>query len=71
MKKIILLIVVVIILFSLIFWKFGFEPVGMFLASKDKFSNDVEDKCEPTPGDTEESWKEHMSHHPDMYKECL
>ena len=29
------------------------------------------DKCSPAPGYTEESWKEHMGHHPDIYKECL
>ncbi|HEA46550.1 MAG TPA: hypothetical protein ENH99_02095 [Candidatus Pacearchaeota archaeon] len=31
----------------------------------------VDDKCSPTPGYTEEAWREHMSHHPEMYKECL
>lgn len=30
-----------------------------------------EDKCSPAPGYTEESWREHMSHHPNVYKECL
>ena len=27
--------------------------------------------CEVPPGYTNESWYEHMSHHPDRYKECL
>ena len=27
--------------------------------------------CETPPGYTEKSWREHMSHHPDRYKECL
>lgn len=27
--------------------------------------------CSPPPGYTEESWREHMSHHPDQYKQCL
>ena len=30
-----------------------------------------EDKCKAPEGYTEEEWKEHMSHHPDQYKECL
>jgi len=30
-----------------------------------------EDKCSPPAGQTEEAWREHMSHHPDIYKECL
>ncbi len=29
------------------------------------------DKCKPEQGYNEESWREHMSHHPDIYKECL
>lgn len=35
--------------------------------------NSVEDKCNPPAGSsyTEESWREHMGHHPDIYKECL
>lgn len=31
----------------------------------------LDDKCATPPGYTDESWKEHMSHHPDMYEECL
>ncbi|MBI3190158.1 hypothetical protein HYZ41_00485 [archaeon] len=29
------------------------------------------DKCLPPSGYTEESWREHMSHHPDIYADCL
>jgi len=29
------------------------------------------DKCAVPAGYTEEKWREHMSHHPDRYKECL
>ncbi len=29
------------------------------------------DKCATPPGYTDESWQQHMSHHPDRYKECL
>ncbi|MBI5466000.1 MAG: hypothetical protein HY974_01775 [Candidatus Kerfeldbacteria bacterium] len=27
--------------------------------------------CLPPAGYTEESWREHMSHHPDEYRQCL
>lgn len=33
--------------------------------------NNPEDKCFPPAGYTEQEWREHMSHHPDLYKECL
>lgn len=29
------------------------------------------DKCAAPPGYSEESWRQHMSHHPDRYAECL
>lgn len=28
-------------------------------------------KCDTPPGYTDESWREHMSHHPSQYTECL
>ena len=31
-------------------------------------SNDI---CATPSGYTDEQWKEHMSHHPDRYKQCL
>lgn len=27
--------------------------------------------CATPPGYTDEQWREHMSHHPDRYAECL
>jgi hypothetical protein len=46
---------------------------GMIHAIKDSgiTGNSVEDKCIPGPGYTEESWREHMGHHPSMYEECF
>lgn len=39
---------------------------------KKSFQAEIErDKCAVPAGYTAESWKEHMSHHPDRYKECL
>ena len=42
-------------------------------ALRNNYGNSIEDKCSPPEGGsyTEESWREHMSHHPDIYKECL
>jgi len=34
-------------------------------------AQDPLDKCKTPAGYTDESWREHMSHHPDQYKECL
>ncbi|PIN91740.1 hypothetical protein COU61_01850 [Candidatus Pacearchaeota archaeon CG10_big_fil_rev_8_21_14_0_10_35_13] len=33
--------------------------------------NSVSDKCTPALGYSVDSWKEHMSHHPDIYEGCL
>jgi hypothetical protein len=31
----------------------------------------TEDPCSTPEGYTDESWRQHMSHHPDQYKGCL
>lgn len=69
-KKILFYILVGIIILGLVL--FTLFP-GMVHAVKDfRISgNAVEDKCSPAPGYDEESWREHMSHHPNIYKECL
>jgi len=33
--------------------------------------SELTDKCATPEGYTDESWAEHMSHHPDRYEECL
>jgi hypothetical protein len=43
---------------------------GIIQAWKDS-GKSVNDKCQTPPGYTQESWREHMGHHPDIYKECL
>ncbi len=30
-----------------------------------------QDKCQTPAGYNDESWREHMSHHPEIYEECL
>lgn len=38
---------------------------------KAKASEIPGDKCATPPDYTDADWKEHMSHHPDQYAECL
>jgi hypothetical protein len=69
-KKIILYVVLGVVILALLL--FTFFP-GIVHAVKDSgiTGNTVEDKCSPAPGYTEETWREHMSHHPNIYSECL
>ena len=69
-KKIIAYILLGVLIIGLIF--FTIFP-GMIYAIKDfgVSGNSMGDKCKPGPGYTEESWREHMSHHPNIYKDCL
>jgi hypothetical protein len=43
---------------------------GIIQAWRDS-GKSADEKCKPAPGYTEQEWREHMSHHPDIYKECL
>lgn len=36
-----------------------------------KAAENPTDKCATPDGYTDEQWKEHMGHHPDIYGECL
>ncbi|HKZ33705.1 MAG TPA: hypothetical protein VJ142_00505 [Candidatus Nanoarchaeia archaeon] len=69
-KKVILYIVLGIVVLALLL--FTIFP-GMIHAVKDSgiVGNNVLDKCKPAPGYTEEAWREHMGHHPNIYAECL
>lgn len=70
LAKIIIYIIIVFLLVILLLMAFfpkkilgGFGSIGPVKSG--------EDKCKPERGYTEESWREHMGHHPDIYKECL
>ena len=39
--------------------------------AKKAFASELADKCRTPPGYSDEQWKQHMGHHPDLYKECL
>ena len=66
MKKVILYVIAALLIIALLVMTFF---PGMVYAVRD--SSGSKDKCKPGPGYDEESWKEHMSHHPNIYKECL
>mgnify|MGYP001590905361 FL=1 len=65
--KIILYILIGLVILSLIIATFFPEMIQAWRDS----GKPEEDICKPGPGYTEESWREHMGHHPDIYKDCL
>jgi len=66
-KKIILYVIIGVLLVGLVV--LTFFP-GIIYAVQDSGKTGT-DLCSPKPGYTQESWNEHMSHHPAMYEECL
>ena len=66
-KRIILYIVIGILIIGLLI--LTFFP-GAIQAWRDS-GKSGDEKCLPKQGYREQSWKEHMSHHPDIYRECL
>ncbi|MBI2135483.1 hypothetical protein HYU06_00235 [Candidatus Woesearchaeota archaeon] len=45
--------------------------VGSSAYNKAIAAENPADKCAVPEGYDDKSWKDHMSHHPDRYKECL
>ena len=66
-RKVVLYIIIGILVLGILLMTFF---PNMIYAFKDSGSSG-EDKCSPPPGKTLEEWKEHMGHHPDVYKDCL
>ena len=66
-KQILLYVIVGLLVLGLLV--LTFFP-GTIQAWKDSGKSDLE-KCKPATGYTEESWREHMGHHPNIYRECL
>ena len=66
-KKIFLYIAVFLILIVILVFTFFPEIIKAWKDSG-KSGGDI---CKPGSGYTEESWREHMGHHPDIYKDCL
>lgn len=66
-KQIILYVIAGVLILGLLFMTFF---PGRIQAWRDSGKSE-DDKCSVKPGYTEESWRDHMSHHPDIYRECL
>lgn len=56
------LLVLLVVLFTLF--------PGMLYAVKDS-GNSSEEKCIAPESYTPEAWEEHMSHHPNIYRDCF
>lgn len=63
-------VIIILLLLGLIGVTF-FQGTITALRDSNAFCSNTRDKCTPAPGYTEGAWKDHMSHHPDIYKECL
>lgn len=71
-EEIIIYGILIIVIIALIFTISTFFSRGYSQKEYDKFvSAEGSDKCQTPEGYTDEEWKEHMSHHPQQYKECL
>lgn len=65
-EHLILIILIILALSILIISIFpGTNPITKIFKSGDN------DKCKASEGYSEQEWKEHMSHHPDIYADCL
>lgn len=64
--KIFLAIIIVFVAIALIFTVSNAIKINNMKENKK-----IDNVCEVPEGYTEESWNEHMSHHPDRYKQCL
>ncbi len=66
-KEIIIYVVMGVLILSLLI--LTFFP-GIIQAWRDS-GKSVDERCQTPPGYTDEEWREHMGHHPNIYKECL
>ena len=66
-KQILLYVIVGLLIIGLLV--LTFFP-GTIQAWQDS-GKSASEKCMPQPGYTEQEWKDHMSHHPNVYRECL
>lgn len=71
-ENILLYGILIIVIIALIFSISTFFSKGYSQSDYNKFvSAEGADKCKTPEGYADQEWKEHMSHHPDRYKECL
>ena len=71
--KIISYVLLVVLVIAIAFSMFNYYKTSRYSSAYQQAlsAQDPTDKCKTPPGYTDESWKDHMSHHPDKYKECL
>lgn len=72
-EKIILILVLIFLIIGSLFFIFGMNKNSY---SEENFqkaiaAQDSGDKCKTPAGYSDEEWREHMSHHPEMYEGCL
>lgn len=71
-ENILLYGILIIVIIALIFSISTFFSKGYSQSDYNKFvSAEGNNKCETPQGYTDREWREHMSHHPDRYRECL
>lgn len=66
-KKILLYVLVGIIVLGIVIMTF-FPNIVYVFKDAGKTGNSI---CNPPAGTSLEQWREHMGHHPDIYKNCL
>lgn len=71
-EEIIIYGILIIVIIALIFTISNFFSKGYSQEEYNSFvSAEGANKCETPSGYTDQEWKDHMSHHPERYKECL
>lgn len=68
------LYVIMVILITALMWSiFSLMQKNYFGADYNKAmqSENKENICATPQGYTDQEWREHMGHHPDIFKECL
>ena len=71
-EEIIVYGILIIVIIALVFTISTFFSKGYSQKEYNKFvSAEGSNKCETPSGYTDQEWREHMSHHPEQYKECL
>ncbi|NCN98723.1 hypothetical protein COU62_02430 [Candidatus Pacearchaeota archaeon CG10_big_fil_rev_8_21_14_0_10_35_219] len=73
MKKAILYILIAILLIVIIVMTFFPNMIYAFQhgVTGNVVAEDAGDKCTHPEGTSVEDWQTHMSHHPNIYRECL
>lgn len=69
MKENLLMYAILVLVLIAMAW--GVHETFFGARYQDAIASEQNDICETPAGYTDEEWREHMSHHPDRYKDCL